>query len=231
MRLTEPASLPWRQLALDRLRDHAGRSRAGRRSGPSWPWSALRTGPGIELRLTGQRGVAGAGRPRGGGHRPLGAVGRVEHHVRRRPAARGGDEAVDRGRPLERRVALHDGRLEALRAGDVLADPDHLGVLGQVRALGVEPVERVRGHRRQVAPVGQQQRRADRRPGQHRRRDRALPVLRVDEHDGGRAVGAAGGREQGARDAGRVGGGVRARDPDRVARGGRREVEPVAALV
>ena len=230
MRLTEPGQLVLSQLAFDRPRDLARRSeQVDVRALVPGQRPAHRRGDRIALDR--QRGVAGPGGPGRGRQRPFGAVGRVEHDVGRGLPARGRHEAVDRGGPLEGVVALYDGRPEAVGASHVVADPDHLRVLREVRALGGKAIERVGGHRRQVVALGQEQRGADRRAGQDGRGDRRLPVLGVDQHHCGGAVRAAGGREQGARDAGGVGDRVRAAHADRVAGGAGREAELLGPLV
>jgi hypothetical protein len=129
------------------------------------------------------------------------------------------------GGALEGVVALDDRRAVAAGVGDVVADADHLGVLGQVRTLGLELVERVLADAGQVAAVAEQQRRADRRAGQHRGRDGSLPVALVHERDRGRAVEAAGRGEQRAGHARGVGGHVGASDSDRVAGRAGREAQ------
>ena len=225
MRLTEPASLRSRSSRSTRLGDHARRPEqvdvrplvAGQRP-------AHRRGDRVALH--GQRGVAGARRPRRGGQRPFGAVGRVEHDVGRRLAARGRHEAVDRGGALERVVALDDGGLEARRGGPrpapiriTCASLDRSEPLGSRRS-SVSSVTAGRSSPSDSssgAPIGG--------PARTAGGDRRLPVLRVDEHDRGRAVRAAGGREQRARDAGGVGDRVRAADADRVAGGAGGEAE------
>ena len=104
MRLTEPASLPLRSCSLDRLGDHA--------RGPEQVDVRAARGPASaspHRRRDRVRACTGsAASPERAAHDAAGiahsaAVGRVEHDVGRRPAARGRDEAVDRGGALERR--------------------------------------------------------------------------------------------------------------------------------
>ena len=76
------------------------------------------SGPGSRSCADGQHGVAGARRPCRGRHRVLARCSRrVEHHVVRRLAARGREEAVDRGGALVGVVALDHRGLVAARAG------------------------------------------------------------------------------------------------------------------
>ena len=134
MRSTERASFSLLELVGHLLADHSlGAEQVDVR--PLVGGQRLADRRGDRVRLDRQRGVARARGPGGRRHRPLGLLARVEHHVVGGPAAGGGEEAVDRRRALVGVVALHHGRLEAVRAGHVGADPDHLGVLGEVGAL------------------------------------------------------------------------------------------------
>ena len=132
---------------------------------------------------------------------------RVEHHVvgrasrvRRRRSGRSRRRAANGSSPSISAVLKPSGRAASAPIAD------HLGVLRQVRALRLQPRRaRPRSPRAGRLPSREQDRRADRRAGQHRARRSPLPVVLVDQHDGGRAVAVARGGVERARHAGGVG--------------------------
>jgi hypothetical protein len=126
--------------------------------------------------------------------------------------------------------ALDRRRLVAL-GGRRLADADHLGAAGLLRARRDQPPERLLRRGRQLAAVAEQQRRAQRRGHQLRRRDRHAPVGRVDERDRARARVAIARGEDRLRDAGGVGDRVGAADARRVAGRERGEAEVAHRLL
>ena len=193
--------------------------------GSGWALMALAVAGGQRAPLGQQHRVAGAGRPRRRGHGELGLLARGHDHVGAGLAPGRREEAVDGRGALVGIVALQDGGLEAVGPGGLVADPDHLRVLGQVRAGGLEPLERVLGHGGQLVAVGDQDRRADRARGQHRGGHARLPVVLVHQHDGGGPVGVGGRGEDRAGHAGGVRGGVGATDADGVLGGRRGEAE------
>ena len=161
MRRTSRASLRFSSWVDDLLRDDASPARARRRSASS-ARQRLHDRRAGWVAVDGQDRVARPRRPGGGGHGELGGVGRVEDHVVRRLARARPRRSGRSRRALERVVALDQGGLVAGRPGHVGADADHLGVLREVGALGLQPLEHVLGHGGQVAAVGEQDRRADR---------------------------------------------------------------------
>ena len=92
-------------------------------------------------------------------------------------------------------------------------------------ALWVEGIEGLGGRVGQVATRGDEQRRSHRRRHQHRGRDRALPVVFVDEGHRGGPLRDGGRGEDGERHAGRGGRRVGAADPGRVVGGEGRVAE------
>src|SRR3954464_2571901 len=193
--------------------------------GRSCSRSASATAAGTALRRTGRTAAPGRAGHAAGGLPPPRALARHDDHALRRLAARGGEEAVDRGRALVGVLTLDYRRLEAARPRGVRAEADDLRVareVGPARLEAVEGVLRDGGH---VAAVAHEQRRADRGAGQYGAGHGTLPVVLVDEHDGGGPCGVAGGGEDRGGDAGGVGCRVAAADADRVLRRARGEAE------
>ena len=102
-----------------------------------------------------QHRLAGLGRPAGGRHRVLRAVGGATTTRRRRVAGRGGLQPVDRRASEAELGPLDVGRLGGPRRGRV-ADPDHLRAAGLLGAGRLQLLERLGARGRQLAAVGEQ---------------------------------------------------------------------------
>ena len=110
------------------------------------------------------------------------------------------------------------------------AEREHLATAGARRPLGAELANRALAQLPELAVLGDEQRRADRRGDQRRRRDPGRPIGVVDDADRRRPRDPAGGGEDGERRSGRGGNRGRRRDPGRVLgrKGGKPEL--LAAL-
>jgi hypothetical protein len=133
-------------------------------------------------------------------------------------------EPVDRLGERREVGALDRGRLVALDLRR-LADADHLRAAGLLGAGGEEPAERLLGGGGDLAPLGEEDRRAQRRRHELGGGDGDAPVGRADQRDRGRPGVVPARRIDGLGDAGGVGDRVRAADPRRVHRRERREAE------
>ena len=136
-----------------------------------------------------QHGVARARRPRGGRHRELGLLARTRssrcRRLARAPPSRSG-RSRRRARTGRRPRSPRSSGPRAARVS--CADPDHLGVVARgrspsgrgARACPWSPAGRSSPSVSRIgAPIAP--------AGEHRRRDPALPVVLVHEHDRGRA--------------------------------------------
>ena len=173
-----------------------------------------------------QQRVARLGRPARGGHRVLGAVDGGDHHERSSTAR------PPRPRAARSTAAASAAGFAAVDVGGLVALDRRLGPdaddLRPARLLGAGRLQRVQrglGRVRDLVPVGEQDRRVDRRADEHRRGDPGAPVAHLGEDHRGRArLGRARGI-RGERDRGGVGDRVAAGHARRVLGGEDREAE------
>ncbi len=116
---------------------------------------------------------------------------------------------------------FHPGRPQPVRHGGA-ADGKGLRFVGRAAPLRIEGVEGLGRRVGKIAAGGDEQRRPHRGGHQDRRRDRALPVVFVDQRDRRGSLRDLGRGEDGERHAGRGGRSVGAADPGRVVGGKRR---------
>ncbi len=189
-------------------------------------------GAGTESLFTGRAASPERAAQAAAGMANAASLARVEHHVVRRPPARGREEAVHRRRPARRR-RRPPPRRSCSPLGRATSSPTRITCASFARSdprgssrssvSAVAAGRELPSDRRMGAPIGG--------PDEHGGGHGGLPVVLVHEHHRGGAIGLAGGGEERIGHAGGVRGGVAAADAHGVAGGREGEAELLGGLV